>query len=512
MIKSDHLARIEKVIDHSGISEVIEALLPIGVRPRQLSVRTLLVGILLAISDYRPAHLTRVHQALTCLAEADQFRLGVVVCFRGRLHHLTYRQVEYTVRLVVRLLSRNAPDGKASDLLTEVIHSLLCASIPENYKTTSGSVAVDWTDHESFARPVAKGEIGGYDQQASWGHRRGNHPGEQDEFFFGYYLSLATLVAEESGPDVPEVVMAMNLTSCFLDPVPAFIPVISRLASSGFGLTDVLADTGYANRLPGNWAIPLRILGANIVTDLHPHDRGRTGTFAGAILFNGNLYCPKTPEVLFDISPLGRTASYEAICNNDALAGELARYKQAVVTSDDKDGYWRARCPALSGKLRCPLRENSMTLGFNRPTVLYPPENPPTCCKQASFTVPPSVNAKTRQKHDYPSPLHRKSYARRTAVERSNSRIKDPATVNIERGWCRMVGVVPLSLMIVCALVVTNLAVIDAFDARRAENEQRAAAGLPIKTRKRRRKTLADLMVANAPPQYSAPRTLTVTA
>jgi hypothetical protein len=49
------------------------------------------------------------------------------------------------------------------------------------------------------------------------------------------------------------------------------------------------------------------------------------------------------------------------------------------------------------------------------------------------LTVPPSVNAKTAQKYDYPSAAWRASYARRTAVERSFSTIKDPASNDISR-------------------------------------------------------------------------------
>ena len=63
------LAAFEEIIDISGAAPRIEAMLPIGVRPRQLSVRTLLAGLCLALADHRPAHLTRVHQALTSLPE-----------------------------------------------------------------------------------------------------------------------------------------------------------------------------------------------------------------------------------------------------------------------------------------------------------------------------------------------------------------------------------------------------------------------------------------------------------
>ena len=42
------LAAFEEIIDASGIAARIEAMLPIGVRARQLIVRTLLAGMCLA--------------------------------------------------------------------------------------------------------------------------------------------------------------------------------------------------------------------------------------------------------------------------------------------------------------------------------------------------------------------------------------------------------------------------------------------------------------------------------
>ena len=127
-----------------------------------------------------------------------------------------------------------------------------------------------------------------------------------------------------------------------------------------------------------------------------------------------------------------------------------------------------------------------------------PPEHPPTCCTQQTITVPPAVAAKTRQKHDYPSKEHRISYARRTGAERTFSTIKDPATTSIARGWCRLTGLTPLYLWLACLLTIRNQRILHAFEARQAENTRRAAAGLPPRTRKRRRQTLATL--AAGPP------------
>ncbi len=157
-------------------------------------------------------------------------------------------------------------------------------------------------------------------------------------------------------------------------------------------------------------------------------------------------------------------------------------------------------CPAAQGKLRCPHQPQSLTLPHDRPTILDPPEHPPVCCTQQTFTVPPTVNAKTAQKHDYPSPQHRTSYNRRTAAERTFSTIKDPASTDISRGWCRLMGLTANALFTATALIARNLRVADAHAARQAENQRREACGLPPKRRKRRRQTIHDLAAtAHAP-------------
>src|SRR5271167_4602340 len=45
---------LEDIIDRAGVAPRIELLLPIGVRARQLLVRTLLLGMLLVLADRRP--------------------------------------------------------------------------------------------------------------------------------------------------------------------------------------------------------------------------------------------------------------------------------------------------------------------------------------------------------------------------------------------------------------------------------------------------------------------------
>ncbi len=172
----------------------------------------------------------------------------------------------------------------------------------------------------------------------------------------------------------------MHLASCDHDPPAALVPVLERMAASGIAIGDVLADSGYAYRIPETWALPIRALGANLIQDLHPNDRGPNGTHHGATCANGNLYCPATPNTLLDIQPLARGASAEQATAHDTLCGELARYKLSPITSHDRDGYHRVICPAAQGKIRCPHRPASLTLPHDRPTILEAPEHPPACC------------------------------------------------------------------------------------------------------------------------------------
>ena len=474
--------------------------------------------MLLTAAGGRPAHLVRVHQALLDLPEADQHRLGIITAWKTGPHLLTYRQLERTFKLVTRALSKDQPDGAPSQLLSQILDRLLEASVQVlGEPDSSSSYAVDWTDLETWSRPPPKprgehpnqptssdsdGDDGVRrcaDPEAAWGHRNSNHPA-RNELFHGYYLQAITSVKDEHGPEVPELARRMLLASCAHDPPAQIVPVIERMTASGIQIGDLLADSGYAYRVPTTWALPLRALGIDLIQDLHPNDRGPHGTHQGATCCNGNLYCPATPKKLLELSPLAPSANSEQTTVHDQQSAELAKYKLSAITGYDRDGYRRVKCPAAQGKIRCPHRPASMTLNYDRPTIQTPPEHPPACCQQQTITVPPTVNAKTAQKHDYPSAAHRSSYQRRTAAERTFAQINDPASNTLARGNCRIMGLTGIALLTATILIARNIRIHDAFNTRQAENQRRADLGLPPKTRRRRRHTPKDLAAAANPP------------
>ncbi len=503
---------IEAALDAAKVASVLEAHMPAGGRPRKLPARTVLLAMAFAIDEGRPAHLAAGWRTLVDLPGATRLRLGAAVTRTGALSDATYRQFSYAHRKMVGAVDpapvpsfrgveeddravhlqavRADIDAQAAGArLIFVLDALVEASVPVRYKSASHSLAVDWTDHETWSRPRPKDDPQpANDPTASWGHAKRNAPGAIDQLFFGFYAQVATMVKEERGPSLPELVRRIAFHSPRTDPPKAMKETLLRAYDAGVPPGDVLADCGYSNRDPDTFASPLRRAGAALVMDLHPTDRGPRGTHCGAIISNGNLYCPVTPTALLELGPLARGASPEETAAHDRRSAELARYKLGRIASDDQDGAHRVMCPAVMGKCRCPLRPTSMAYDYTHPEVVSPPEEPPTCCTQKTISVPVAIDAKRRQKHDYPSKAHRFSYNRRTGSERTYSWLQDPATGGIRRGWSRLFGRAPNALMYALACVVRNVRLVMAHEDREADDARRQAMGLAPLGHKRRRR------------------------
>jgi hypothetical protein len=167
--------------------------------------------------------------------------------------------------------------------------------------------------------------------------------------FFGYYAQVATMVADTGTDPIPELVRRICFEAPLVDPARVMADTLVRMSET-IPLKNVLCDCGYSNRDPENLATPLRTAGAQLVMDLHPQDRGRKGSFEGAVIANGQLYCPATPHSLFELGPLSRGASKEQSDHHDQMAAELARYKLSAICRPDQEGYVRVRCPAAGEK------------------------------------------------------------------------------------------------------------------------------------------------------------------
>jgi hypothetical protein len=229
------------------------------------------------------------------------------------------------------------------------------------------------------------------------------------------------MMRDEHGPAIPELARRMTVCACHADPARALAPVLTRMPEDSIPLGDILADSGYAHRDAEAWAVPLRQAGAQLVQDLHPSDRGPRGTHEGAIIANGNLYCPATPKTLLELTPLARDATPGQAAAHDQQTAELARHKPGHVTADDSDGYHRVMCPAAMGKIRCPLRPASMTLDRNRPEILtpHPARTPAGLLRTADHHRPPA-----RGRQDALNTISHLSFAAEIRLDRADPRIR----------------------------------------------------------------------------------------
>jgi hypothetical protein len=95
-----------------------------------------------------------------------------------------------------------------------------------------------------------------------------------------------------------------------------------------------------------------------------------------------------------------RDATSDEITAHDTRAGELARHKPGRISADDADGYHRIMCPAAMGKIRCPLRPQSMTLDRGRPenagAARPPPPSPPPRPNSHSLPRPAAASTSPR--------------------------------------------------------------------------------------------------------------------
>ena len=209
----------------------------------------------LALADHRPAHLTRVHQALTAPARGRPAAAGRDRGLEARPApaHLPADRADLRPgrRRPRQGRARRAALAGAAGDLRRPARGLRPGPVQGRQHGRWRWTGPTW---RSFSRPPPRGTSDCADPEASWGHRKNNLLRSQDELFYGYYLSAGIMMPEENGPAVPELARRATLSSCRHDPVRAFAPVLTAMPAAGIPLGDILDDSGYAHRDADAWA------------------------------------------------------------------------------------------------------------------------------------------------------------------------------------------------------------------------------------------------------------------
>ncbi len=391
-------------VDRSGVAPLIENLLrPTSRgRPRQLSVRTLFVGMKLAVDTSKTACLTDVHSLLTDgLAPSAQRDLGVIDSRTGavislhqvrRLLSAIQAKLDPSPATATGLTSEELDDRAAS--LQEVLDLMLAATMPTRIAHTGG-YAVDGTGTWSWAKG-RKREDRSPDPDAAWGVK--THKSGRTESYFGYELHAVVRIGPTGadGADTPCLAERISVVPASTSPTRPVLDTLARMTANGYQIRDVVADRGYTYK--NDWAPGLHALGIDPVADLHANQYGPRGTHAGARIVAGTPHCPAMPAAFDTIHRPDRLVPTPVL---DTFTADIERREQWAlrrVAGPDRDGKERYECPARAGKLRCPLQPSSLALSLATP----PPSSPrprPTPPPPAAPSAPSPSPATSTPKH-----------------------------------------------------------------------------------------------------------------
>ena len=224
-------AAFEAILDDSGVPAILDDLMPQGGRPRQLGAKAVLLGVMLALDAGRPAHLEAAWRALDSLPVAEQLSLGFaqstktasatapatvnssdtfsVLC-RGidPTPVPSFRGVPDDERVLHLAAARSGVDARgqrgAARRRERRPRRGQCARHLQKRLDVAGGRLDRSRDLEPG--PAAEDAQPANDPDASFGHAKRNAPGAKDYLFFGYYAQVATMVRDEGGARVPELV------------------------------------------------------------------------------------------------------------------------------------------------------------------------------------------------------------------------------------------------------------------------------------------------------------------
>jgi hypothetical protein len=454
-------------------------------RRSALTPRTFLIGSLLAIEEEHSMRYDDVYRVLTVkLPPSAMVELGVAE--RG-LRDDGQRVARVTLTMdsfynFTRTLRKRCGGGRNGSTITpedktallDVLNRILRATHPTRPKGAK-SYAVDesgvWAWSRGYNKPAKLEELeegnrepvpdqmpSSVDREAAW-HKKTSKNGP-DEYFFGYSLH-GIVRAPKLGSDYaqePYILQRLDLTPASSDIVDATLGMIDAIVRDGTPVSEIIGDRHYSYKKEHRWADQLHARRIRQVFDLRSDETRFSAGPEGTRIVAGVPHCPATPDHLNELSRPGPPPG-KAKHVTDIEHEEKKREHQRRVThfrtgikeraafalqfhgwsqNDSRDSRWQ--CPAMAGKVGCPLRPGTVQVAQANglPTVHTPPEaaTAPKPCSAGSGTVTfkhTDIGTKHRQQHYWGSADWEISYARRTYVEGFFGTLKNASVANLRR-------------------------------------------------------------------------------
>lgn len=492
MISDSIVAQGELILDQSGAVDILINGYRTDKRGRpapRVALRCLLLGIYLSAHGARSCIITVAYETLTTRVSLEtQARLGIrnpdnideVVITLDDFYNLTNRFRIKLSWLETEKFSISGEESVRRRTVLETYADAVMDVFPYEWETTT--VSIDATGIHSWGRRVSKSvrkKLTAVSQmtdaqrraafasdpqlarewnkrrdlEARWGYKTPKDGGH--ELFYGYHEHTMVLTSpgDHERGTVPNLIHRFRITPANYGVAETTLDMID---ASRLWTTDVLVDRLYNHSTFDSWAEKLMERQIRQHIDLR-EERTKFDDDQpdGMRWVAGVPHCPATPDEL-DGLRLPGTKATPAERDTFATRIELReRYAMAAHTQADATGKQRWQCPALAGKVGCPLRAGTVEQAVHDglPVVASPPNasshsEMPKCCTQNTVMVTAAEDhRKDQQPHYWGSKKWLRYQRRRAAVEGSYGNRKNPSTENLDRGQNQLFGIVWLYII-----------------------------------------------------------------
>ncbi|HUY06246.1 MAG TPA: hypothetical protein VMU99_03170 [Acidimicrobiales bacterium] len=501
----------------------------LGGRPRNLlSVRAVLVALVVLALDQKPLLLTKVYELLTkrispkmCDEIGAHFRMHVITDGSAK-HQKAIKNADYAMiwRRMQDILEpiepyeypRNrrltnaefakykakwsTPENMANiemksdrlDLITGALLDVTFLSIPRDIRRRyKGAIAIDESALPLAARgPSKRSDKKSIEPHGEW-VMRSDEKSKLEQLAklpdgllrsrtrTKYAMGAMMAVAGSSDPDnqdFPVIVTALKLGPYVHDISPRVASVLKSLSRRGYPADLLVADRGILpNAKPEDVQLLTKQLDYLMVFDYRKDQLGKMDTYEGAILVEGQWYCPMMPKPL-----INATITFQASAQTDAdfttWMDRLIQRQRYALRPNERSRPGESVdmvCPAFgpSPTARCEMRPTSLDRKHAGKTrIPVTPTSPgKICTNKHTVAFPPSAGAKYAQTFPYALEKWDKVYRLlRNYVEGYNGYMKDPAYQDLGApGRRRLRGLAAQSLLSCLGLVAANLRKIETF-------------------------------------------------
>ncbi|WP_298209432.1 hypothetical protein [Ferrimicrobium sp.] len=377
---------------------------------------------------------------------------------------------------------------------------------PDIWKRFKHLYCIDGTLVVIFGKQgtTARSKYVSREPDGAWYKRDGDHRDDGESrrlsVFWGYEATLVVLASDSKDDRFPRIVVGIDFDKPGVNIAGHAREVFASIIARGHQPTWVVADRAY---LPNSkleaLQLPLRAMGFELCFDYQRNQLGIQDNYAGAILVEGNWFCPAMPQALIDATKDFREGKIDEPTYAARIESRRA-YLLRPKARPDADGYVPMMCPAAgaSPTVTCELKKRKLRpKKAGLPAIANPPESPDKICTNSeSVTFGPTAGAKFSQKLLYGSTEWHKRYAHaRNTIEGFNGYLKDADYGALhDPGRRRAAGFVSQFLFTTFITLAANIRKIRSF------LTEQAIAGAPGSSNRRSGESLKDYQVHKETP------------